>query len=86
MTERFAAWDQEHIESTVEKGSETLASEGSLGLLASSAEEQAARLEAMWNFEYTEKAETIPAETHALIVGKSVPLQRWRKFASIFEK
>ena len=87
VTERFAAWDQEHLRSTVEDRSETLASDASLGILASSAEEQAASLEAMLNFEYTVKAETTPAvETPALIAGKSAPLQRWRKFASIFEK
>jgi hypothetical protein len=87
VTERLAAWHQEHSQFTVEDGSKTVGPDRLLSVLACSAMEQAASLEAMLNFEYPAKTEVNPApETPALIAGKSAPLQRWRKFASIFEK
>jgi hypothetical protein len=87
VTERLAAWDREHTRFTVEDGSETFASDRSLSILASSAEEQAAGLEAMLNFEYAAQAGIAPAaETAALVADKPAQLRRWRKFVSIFEK
>jgi signal transduction histidine kinase len=60
VTERVAE-ERKRPLSTIEDVSQTLASDRSLSVLASSAEDQAASLEAMLNFEYTAQAEIAPA-------------------------
>ena len=87
VNEQLAARDWGPNQGTVEDGSATVPSDTLLSVLASSAEVQAATLEAMFNFKYLAQPEIAPsAENPPLVAGKSAPRQGWRKFASIFEK
>jgi hypothetical protein len=82
VTERLIAWRQGYLQSTAGNVSEAIPPDPSLNVLASSAEEQMARLEAMWNYTHCARPEVAPATE--VPAGKSVPLQKWRRLASMF--
>jgi hypothetical protein len=86
VVEQLAARDRSPTQDTVEDAA-TVPSDPSLSVLASSAEVQAASLEAMLNFKYVVQPEIEPAaENPPLVAGKSEPRQGWRKFASVVRK
>jgi hypothetical protein len=86
VTGQLAARDWCPTQRIVEDVSETGQSDPSLGVLATSAEVQAATLEAMLNFTYVAQPEIASAAENPLVAGNSAPRQRWRKFVSVIRK